>query len=232
MFSDFPVVRHSTFFRFLICLLAAFLLQMTSLSEEASEERGSPYPADALRHLSEANRFDLARRGGRHHTLIHGVKVYATLIHTNAEAAGIDWRLLAAIIFHESRFDPSAESNRSAKGLMQLRDVVAEQYGMPDADLFDPGVNVQLGSRLLGELMQSFREEGIDSVNAVRFALASYNSGGGTLSRRREEAVAAGLDPNDWDCVAEIYSRNNTVTPAYVTAVEETVAAYRLAEGR
>lgn len=215
--------------RFTLCLLLAGLMQATPLLQGASEEAAEPqYPADALRHLSTANVYDVVTGPvGRHYSLSHGLKTYSELIHKYADSAGMDWSLLAAVIFQESQFNELAESNRSAKGLMQLRDVVAEQYDMLDADLFDPETNVALGTRLFRDLMRGFEKEGLDSVNVVRFALASYNSGGGTLAKKRQEALESGLDPNDWNCVAEVYSRTSTITPAYVEAVEETVAAYR-----
>ena len=215
--------------RFKLCLLLAGLMQATPLLQGASEEAAEPqYPADALRHLSTANVYDVVTGPeGRHYSLSHSLKTYSELIHKYADPAGMDWSLLAAVIFQESQFNELAESNRSAKGLMQLRDVVAEQYDMLDADLFDPKTNVALGTRLFRDLMRGFEKEGLDSVNVVRFALASYNSGGGTLAKKRQEALESGLDPNDWNCVAEVYSRTSTITPAYVVAVEETVAAYR-----
>ena len=217
--------------RFSLCLLLAGLMQATPVLQGASEEAAEPqYPADALRHLSTANVYDVVTGPvGRHYSLSHGLKTYSELIHKYADPAGMDWSLLAAVIFQESQFNELAESNRSAKGLMQLRDVVAEQYDMLDADLFDPETNVALGTRLFRDLMRGFEKEGLDSVNVVRFALASYNSGGGTLAKKRQEALDSGLDPNDWNCVAEVYSRTSTITPAYVVAVEETVIAYRAA---
>lgn len=129
--------------RFTLCLLLAGLMQATPLLQGASEEAAEPqYPADALRHLSTANVYDVVTGPvGRHYSLSHGLKTYSELIHKYADPAGMDWSLLAAVIFQESQFNELAESNRSAKGLMQLRDVVAEQYDMLDADLFDPETN-------------------------------------------------------------------------------------------
>ena len=222
-------MHHSSIYRFILCLIAACLIQATPAIEGASEEGGEPqYPADALRHLAAANAYDVVTGPvGRHYSLSHGLKTYAGLIHKYADPAGMDWCLLAAVIFHESQFNESAESNRSAKGLMQLRDVVAEQYGMEEADLFDPEVNVELGTRLFRDLIRGFQKEGLDSVNVVRFALASYNSGGGALAKKRQEALEADLDPDDWNAVAEIYRRTSNLTPAYIEAVEETARYYR-----
>jgi len=222
-------MKTSIIIRNIVCILLAALVQ-AGLLPQGSEavDNASRYPADGLRHLSVANVRDHATPRGRHYSSVRGLKAYAGLIKPNAESAGLDWRLLGAVIFQESQFNELAESARSAKGLMQLRDVVAEQYKMADADLFDPETNVRLGTRLLRDLMDGFREEGLDSVNVVRFALASYNSGGGALSKRREEALASGLDPNEWNDVAQIYRRTSNITPAYIDAVEETYANYKL----
>ena len=221
----------SSILRFLVCLIAACLLQATPLLQGASEEVTAPqYPADALRHLTVANCRDIVvAKGpvGRHYSLSHGFKTYAGLIHKYADPIGMDWCLLAAIIFQESQYNEAAESSRSAKGLMQLRDVVAEQYGMEDADLFDPETNLALGTRLFRDLIKGFQAEGLDSATVIKFALASYNSGGGTLAKRRLEAFDAGLDPNSWEDVAATYEKYSTITPAYIEAVEETYREYR-----
>lgn len=218
--------RH--FIRMFVCLLAALVLEAALLPENAQhEDLSSRYPADGLRHLSVANSRDRARvRRGRSYNQMAGLSRYAELMQRNAGRIGMDWRLLAAIIFQESQFNEGAESVKSAKGLMQIRDVTAEHYGVDPEFLFDPDTNVFVGTKLLGDLLRSFREEGLDSTNVVRFALASYNSGGGALAKRRAEAVEAGLDPNDWESVAEIYRRTSNITPAYITAIEETYACY------
>lgn len=212
-----------------MCLLAALVLEACLLPETVQyEDLSSRYPADGLRHLSIANSRDRVRvRRGRSYNQMAGLKRYAELMQSNAGRIGMDWRLLAAIIFQESQFNEDAESNKSAKGLMQVRDVTAEHYGVDPEYLFDPDTNVFVGTRLLADLLRGFRAEGLDSVNVVRFTLASYNSGGGALAKRREEAAEAGLDPNEWEAVAEIYRRKSNITPAYITAIEETYEAYK-----
>ena len=213
--------------RILVCLLLALLLQVGLVPEGMEHESPAAlYPADGLRHLSVVDSRDRKIRPGRAYNQMAGLKKYSELMQRHAGRIGMDWRLLAAIIFQESQYNIGAESNKSAKGLMQIRDVTAEHYGVPAESLFDPDTNVLVGTRLLADLLRSFQEEGLDSVNVMRFALASYNSGGGALARRREEAAEAGLDPNNWEDVAEIYRRTSNITPAYITAIEETYASY------
>lgn len=158
---------------------------------------------------------------------VDALSPYDELVRRHAARIGMDWRLLSAIIFHESKYDIDARSSRNAKGLMQVRDVTADQYGIPTEDLFDPDTNIRLGTMLFDDLLRNFREEGLDSANVIKFALASYNSGGGALARRRAEAAGMGLNPNDWDDVAVAYTKYSTVTPAYIEAILETYRLYQ-----
>lgn len=90
---------------------------------------------------------------------------------------GVDPALCAAIIRSESGWDQSARSWADARGLMQLLPAtaapLAKQEGLTDFDgdmLFDPKVNVALGARHLGALLQMFSGD-LDA------AIASYNAG-------------------------------------------------------
>ena len=158
---------------------------------------------------------------------VSSLSPYDDLVQRHAARIGMDWRLLSAIIFHESQYNIDALSNMSAKGLMQVRDVTADHYGVPTDDLFDPDTNIRLGTMLFDDLLRDFRAEGLDSANVIKFALASYNSGGGTLAKRREEAMDIGLDPNIWEDVAIVYAKYSTVTPAYIEAILDTYRLYQ-----
>ena len=210
--------------RIFICVLLALAVQAAFSTDREPEE--ALYPADGLHYLTTANSLDRSPRTGRRYGSLAGMRKFASLIKPNAAKLGLDWRLLGAVIFHESQFDHEALSGRDAKGLMQVRDVTAVQYGFPTDSLFNPETNIALGALLLGDLIDSFREEGLDSADVVRFALASYNVGGGALAKRREEAAAEGLDPNRWDDVADIFRRTSNITPDYILAVEDTYAYY------
>lgn len=222
--------------RFIVCLLALLLLEagLSSIRQKVCSRSASAladYPAVTLRFLSPANCGDkasLRRIRGQRYGQMKGVRRYESLLRRHAERIGMDWRLLSAIIWHESQFNELACSPMEAKGLMQLREITAAHFGyLPgEVDLFDPETNVSLGARLISELIGQFRKEGMDSTNAVRFALASYNCGGGTLAKRRSEAAESGFDPADWAAVALIFERYSPLTPAYVDSVEQTFHDY------
>lgn len=87
------------------------------------------------------------------------LSVYDTLYQRYARELKWDWRLLAAISFVESRFDPHATSYKGAKGLMQLMPRTAEAFGCPPVLADDPESNVAAGTRLLGHLQSSLRNK-------------------------------------------------------------------------
>ncbi|MBX5476202.1 MAG: lytic transglycosylase domain-containing protein [Clostridia bacterium] len=102
---------------------------------------------------------------------------YRDIIEEAAREYGFDPFLIAAVIRTESRFRPDAVSPPGARGLMQLMPDTARQlaakdgYASFDDDmLFDPRVNVQLGTQYLAELRSAFD-------GSLPAALAAYNGG-------------------------------------------------------
>src|SRR5438270_1854420 len=69
-------------------------------------------------------------------------------------ASGLDPDLIDSVIKAESNFNPHAVSRKGARGLMQLMPSTAQQLGVRDS--FDPGANVDAGSRYLRDLLQQY----------------------------------------------------------------------------
>ncbi len=88
-----------------------------------------------------------------------------------ARRHNLDPRLLAALVKHESGFDPDARSHAGARGLTQLMPATARGLGV-DAD--DPLENLDGGARYL--------REQLDRFGTVRLALAAYNAGPGRVA--------------------------------------------------
>jgi membrane-bound lytic murein transglycosylase F len=119
------------------------------------------------------------------------------LLKTHAKKIGCDWRLLAAIIFKESRFQPDAVSWAGAKGLMQLMPGTAQRFG--DSTLvLDPEANLNMGARYLRTLFK-YWETIPDSTQRVRFVLASYNVGEGHILDAQRLAKKYGKDRTVWE---------------------------------
>jgi membrane-bound lytic murein transglycosylase MltF len=122
------------------------------------------------------------------------ISSYDYVIARHAVAEGFDWRLIAALIFEESRFDPTSRSEKGALGLMQVRPIAAEAVG---ADRFrTPDDNVRTGTRYLRQLDDMFQKaRGRDRLSLV---LAAYNMGPGHVRDAQTLARRFGYDPNRW----------------------------------
>lgn len=108
----------------------------------------------------------------------------------------VDWRLLAAQCYQESRFDPSARSPFGAIGVMQFLPSTAKELGCGDP--LQPGAAILCAGRFVGKLVKRYTEPEVALKDRVRFALAAYNAGPGHLDDARVLAKSQGLDANRW----------------------------------
>jgi membrane-bound lytic murein transglycosylase F len=125
---------------------------------------------------------------------------YQGIIERTAEVYGFDWRLIAAIIYQESHFRPSARSHTGVRGLMQLTLNTARDMGIKNR--LDPGQSISGGVKYLKQLYG--RYDGIDGWDRILTTLASYNVGPGHIADARRLAREQGLDPNKWTSLAEV----------------------------
>lgn len=117
------------------------------------------------------------------------------LLREVADKHELDWRLLAAQAYQESRFDPKAKSWVGARGLFQLMPSTGAELGV--TNLEDPRQSAEAGARYLSQLMARFEEQ-LPLDERVRFSLASYNAGYGHVLDARRLAEQLGLDPYRW----------------------------------
>ena len=130
------------------------------------------------------------------------ISPYDSLIKEYAHRLGWDWRMLAAVIYQESRFSINSLSSRGAEGLMQVMPSTAEHYGIHD--LTDPEENIRAGTMHLERLQDMFAGEDMDRNEKVLFTLASYNAGEGRIADCRSLAEARGLDSRRWENVVRV----------------------------
>ena len=123
------------------------------------------------------------------------------------KAAGnykVDWRLLAAIGYQESMWQPEATSKTGVRGLMMLTQRTAQAMGV--ANRLDPKQSIHGGARYFTEVHAGLPDS-IKEPDRTWFALAAYNVGGGHLEDARKLTKAAGLNPNKWLDVKKILPR-------------------------
>lgn len=130
------------------------------------------------------------------------ISPYDSLLKAWADTLGWDWKLLAALIYQESRFRVEAVSPAGARGLMQLLPSTAERYGCTDT--FDPEENIMAGVRLLQVLEERYKDISRDPAERRKFALAAYNAGVGRIGDCLSYASHIGTDISIWENVAAV----------------------------
>jgi membrane-bound lytic murein transglycosylase F len=111
-----------------------------------------------------------------------------------------DWRLLAAIGYQESKWDPSAASPSGAKGLMQLTGNSASEAKVSDPA--DARQSIFGGARYFKQVYERIPTH-VPEPDRTWFALAAYNIGYGHLEDARVLTQKAGRDPDSWQDVRE-----------------------------
>lgn len=135
-----------------------------------------------------------------------GISSYDDLFRDMCEKEGYDWRLISAIAYSESRFNPYVVSRKGAKGLMQVMPRVARQFGV-QGDLMDPENNVLLALKVLGKIEKSLDfAPGTSSADRMKIVLACYNAGLGHVLDARSLARKYGADPDSWSDVSTYLS--------------------------
>ncbi len=117
-----------------------------------------------------------------------------------AAETGIDWRLLAAIGYQESRWNEAAVSPTGVRGLMMLTAETAQRVGVTNRD--DPRDSILGGARYLRLIRETIPKR-IGEPDRTWFALAAYNVGFGHLEDARVLAQERGKDPDSWPDVRE-----------------------------
>jgi membrane-bound lytic murein transglycosylase F len=112
-----------------------------------------------------------------------------------AAATGVDWRLLAAIAYQESQWDPSARSPAGASGLMMLTSATAQSLGVEDRA--NAHQNILAGAQYFLEVLAKIPDR-IPEPDRTWLAVAAYNVGFGHLEDARVLTQMRGKDPDSW----------------------------------
>jgi len=148
------------------------------------------------------------------------------LIQTYSSEISWDWRLLASLIYQESRFDPDVRSWAGAYGLMQVMPVTGRSLGIDITA--SPSSNLKAGTIYLAQLQAIFNQRIRNEHERIKFILASYNAGPGHILDAMRLADKHGMDPQVWDDVAmwlqkksdPRYFNDSVVKNGYFTGIE------------
>jgi len=151
------------------------------------------------------------------------ISPYDPLFKKVAQAYGWDWRLLAAVCFKESRFNPNALGNGGAFGMMQFMPRTGRSYGVHRQS--PPEVQVAAGMKLLHKMNLGW--SGIPDIEQrTKFTLASYNAGNGHILDAQRLAVKHGYNPMIWDGHVQLMVANLS-SPTYYNDPLVKSGAYR-----
>jgi membrane-bound lytic murein transglycosylase F len=120
---------------------------------------------------------------------------YDDILKMYSKQYGLDWRLMAAQAYEESRFRPRVQSWAGAVGLFQVMPSTGLELGF--ADLMSEEANIHAGILQMYRLLERI-DARISFKHRVRFALAAYNAGWGHVQDARRLAAQKGWDPNKW----------------------------------
>jgi peptidoglycan lytic transglycosylase F len=120
---------------------------------------------------------------------------YKKIIMDESAKYGFDWRLVAAVVYQESHFNPDARSFTNVRGLMQVTQKTAQEMGI--SNRLNPSQSIQAGIKYLDKMYQRFSHIE-DDYQRMLFSLASYNIGYGHVLDALKIAEEKGLDPTVW----------------------------------
>jgi membrane-bound lytic murein transglycosylase MltF len=156
----------------------------------------------------------------------------AALFRRYGSQYNMDWMLMAAQGYQESRLDHAARSHVGAIGIMQIMPPTGKEMNVGDITKLE--ANVHAGVKLMRHYVDRYyAKEPMDELNKVLFAFAAYNAGPGRVRQLRREAATRGLDANVWfnnvERVAAERIGRETVT--YVSNIYKYYVTYLLIQG-
>jgi len=141
----------------------------------------------------------------------------------------MDYLLLLAQGYQESKLDQSARSPSGAIGVMQVLPSTGKEMGVGDITKVE--ANIHAGVKYIRFMMnQYYANEPMDPLNKGLFTFASYNAGPGKISQLRKVAAKRGLDPNRWFNNVEVVAAEKVgrETVQYVSNIYKYYLAYKM----
>lgn len=120
---------------------------------------------------------------------------YEDIFRKNAGAHSMDWRLLAAIAYQESRWQPNAISPTGVQGMMMLTQGTASDMGVADRN--NARQSIEGGAAYYRQITERLPDT-VREPDRTWMALAAYNMGPAHIDRARKNALANGEDADKW----------------------------------
>lgn len=134
-----------------------------------------------------------------HYVSVRSGKIskYDDIIKKYSKQIGWDWRLLASLIYQESRFNPHVRSRAGAYGIMQLMPSTRAYFGVDSTSSVEK--QIEAGVKFIKLLDKQISPRIPDKKERIKFILASYNIGWGHILDAVRIADKVGKDSQKWD---------------------------------
>ncbi|MFL6648010.1 MAG: membrane-bound lytic murein transglycosylase MltF [Sulfurifustaceae bacterium] len=152
------------------------------------------------RYYGPAGRSDFVNLTVFRARVFNRLPLYQHMIADAAEQNDLDWRLLAAVAYQESHWDPKSVSFTGVRGFMMLTSATAADLGV--LDRHDPQESIEGGARYLRDLLDRLPER-IQYPDRLWFGLAAYNVGLAHLEDARILTQKLGGNPDKWNDVKQ-----------------------------
>ena len=143
-------------------------------------------------HVRRLNQADVVKFLGQIETTLPKLRKFFQAAET---ISGIDWRLIAAVAYHESHWDANATSPTNVRGIMMLTEETADRLKV--SNRLDPRESILAGARYINLLKDTLPDE-VREPDRTWLALAAYNIGPGHFNAARTIAKQLKADPNAW----------------------------------
>lgn len=191
--------RHS--FQFLLLVYMAMLTAYVALGE------GHKGRVPEVAEIAREPEYEYL---SPHVTLSH----YDDFFREAADSIELDWMLIAAIAYTESRFDSTAVSTVGARGVMQMMPRTLQGLEVPDSLYADNRHNIMASARYLKSLLYMFRRvKNYDE--RINFVLASYNAGYGHIMDAMRLARKHGHDRHKWNASVDSFLIKKSIPEYY-----------------
>lgn len=171
----------------------------TQLAQAVNNWTYTHYESEEIKNINKRY-FESSKRMGKNAILSVAdgrISPFDEIFKKEAKAINWDWRLLAAMAYHESRFDTTVVSWMGARGIMQLMPKTAAIFGLGMDSIAMPEPNVRAAVQSLSVIANSLVSIE-DSDEKLKFIIAAYNSGLGHVFDAIAIAKKYNKNPQIW----------------------------------
>ena len=161
-------------------------------------DRSGSLSRDVERYYGHVNALDRENSSAFLEKRVSRLPRFSQVFKRAQEISLIDWRLLAAIAYQESRWDNAAQSPTGVRGIMMLTADTADQLHV--SNRLDPDLAIPAAARYLQQLRDTVPLR-IPEPDRTWMALAAYNVGYAHLEDARVLAQRNHLNPDSWNDV-------------------------------